>query len=84
LGVRNERPAVRKCAQRGRMGNGSKTRDGTRWKAGPDAVLPGDAAFATPKLYKTLEAEGCFYAIRLRANRVLQSRIAHYLSHPGP
>jgi len=39
----------------------------------------GDAAFAIPGLYKTLEVEGYFYAIRLRANRVLQGRIAHLL-----
>ena len=42
----------------------------------------GDAAFAIPKLYKTLETAGYFYAIRLRANRVLQGRIAHLLKHP--
>jgi len=28
----------------------------------------GDAAFAIPELYKTLEAESYFYAIRLRAH----------------
>jgi hypothetical protein len=45
----------------------------------------GDAAFATPELYKTLEAERYYYAIRLRTNRVLQSRIAHLLKRPvGP
>jgi hypothetical protein len=42
----------------------------------------GDAAFAIPGLYDMLEAEGCFYAIRLCANRVLQGRIAHLLKRP--
>ena len=42
----------------------------------------GDAAFAIPELYKTLEAERYYYAIRLRTNRVLQGRIAHLLKRP--
>lgn len=42
----------------------------------------GDAAFAMPKLYKTLEAERYYYAIRLRTNRVLQGRIARLLKRP--
>jgi len=42
----------------------------------------GDAAFAIPEPYKTLEAQGYYYAIRLRANRVLQGRIAHLLKRP--
>ncbi|MFT5615027.1 MAG: hypothetical protein ACI8Q6_002310 [Granulosicoccus sp.] len=42
----------------------------------------GDAAFAIPKLCKTLEAERYYYAIRLRNNRVLQGRIAHLLKRP--
>ena len=41
-----------------------------------------DAAFAIPGLYEMLEAEGYFYAVRLRANRVLQGRIAHLLKRP--
>ncbi|RYH05495.1 IS1380 family transposase, partial [Tropicimonas sp. IMCC6043] len=41
-----------------------------------------DAAFALPDLYKTLEAAGYFYAIRLPANAVLQERIAHRLRRP--
>jgi hypothetical protein len=41
-----------------------------------------DAAFAIPDLYETLESEGYFYTIRLRANRVLQGRIAHLLKRP--
>ena len=32
----------------------------------------GDAAFAAPKLMKVLEAEGYWYAIRLKANAVLE------------
>lgn len=44
----------------------------------------GDAAFALPELYNTLEAGSYFYAIRLRANRVLQGRIAPLLKRaPG-
>ena len=42
----------------------------------------GDAAFAIPKLYETLEAGGYHYAIRLPANRVLQCTIAHLLKRP--
>jgi hypothetical protein len=45
-------------------------------------LFQGDAAFTISELYKFLEAAGYFYAIRLRANRVLQSRIAHLLKHP--
>lgn len=37
----------------------------------------GDAAFALPDLYDFLEAEGYNYAIRLKANAVLQGHIAH-------
>jgi hypothetical protein len=40
----------------------------------------GDAAFAIPELYRTLEAEDYFYAIHLRANRVLRSKIGIYSS----
>jgi hypothetical protein len=42
----------------------------------------GDAAFASPDLYEYLEAEGMLYAIRLKANTVLQSHIAHLLRRP--
>ena len=42
----------------------------------------GDAAFAIPELYRTLEAERYYYVIRLRTNRVLQGRIAHLLKRP--
>ena len=45
-------------------------------------LFRGDAAFAIPELYKILEATGYSYAIRLRVNRVLQSRIAHLLKRP--
>jgi hypothetical protein len=41
-----------------------------------------DAAFAIPDLYQTLEAEGYFYTIRLRANRILQGKVAHLLKRP--
>ena len=42
----------------------------------------GDAAFASPDIYDYLEAEGVLYAIRLRANNVLQESIAHLLKRP--
>lgn len=42
----------------------------------------GDAAFALPELYEYLEAEGYTYAIRLKANAVLQDRIADLLRRP--
>ena len=42
----------------------------------------GDAAFAAPDLYAFLEAEGYKYAIRLKANSVLQESIAHLLARP--
>jgi hypothetical protein len=41
-----------------------------------------DAAFASPEVYESLEAEGYGYAIRLPANAVLQHRIAHLLTRP--
>lgn len=41
-----------------------------------------DAAFAIPDLYEMLEAEGYSYATRLRANRVLQGKVAHLLKRP--
>jgi len=42
----------------------------------------GDAAFASPKTYDYLEAEGFLYAIRLPINPVLQESIAHLLTRP--
>lgn len=42
----------------------------------------GDAAFASPDIYDYLEAEGICYAIRLKANKVLQEKIAHLLRRP--
>ncbi len=42
----------------------------------------GDAAFAIPDLYDFLEAEGFKYAIRLKANQVLESYIPHLLKRP--
>ncbi len=36
----------------------------------------GDAAFASPKMYEYLEAEGFLYAIRLPKNQILQERAA--------
>jgi hypothetical protein len=37
----------------------------------------GDSAFALPKLLRLLENEGIRYAIRTKANPVLQRKIAH-------
>jgi len=42
----------------------------------------GDAAFAIPELYRFLEAEQFSYAIRLKANAVLEREIAHLLTRP--
>jgi hypothetical protein len=42
----------------------------------------GDSAFALPKLLGLLENEGFRYAIRLKANPVLQRKIAHLLKRP--
>src|SRR5262249_17807524 len=39
----------------------------------------GDAAFAGPKLLRLLEGEGFRYAIRLKANAVLERKVAHLL-----
>jgi hypothetical protein len=42
----------------------------------------GDAAFAGPKLLRLLEKEGFRYAIRIKANAVLERKIAHLLRRP--
>ena len=42
----------------------------------------GDAAFAGPKLLRLLEREGFRYAIRIKANAVLERKIAHLLKRP--
>jgi hypothetical protein len=42
----------------------------------------GDSAFALPKLLRLLEKEGFRYAIRLKANTVLERRIAGWLKRP--
>ncbi len=41
-----------------------------------------DAAFSIPELYQFLEAAGYFYAIRLKKNAVLESRVAHRPTRP--
>jgi hypothetical protein len=43
----------------------------------------GDAAFAVPALYRVLEEEGYRYAIRLKANAVLEREIEHLLTRPA-
>ena len=42
----------------------------------------GDAAFASPDICEFLEAEYFKYAIRLKANKVLQENISHLLTRP--
>src|SRR5262245_55155577 len=42
----------------------------------------GDAAFAGPKLLRLLEQEGFRYAIRIKANAVLERKIAGWLKRP--
>jgi len=42
----------------------------------------GDAGFADPHVYRCLEAEGYFYTIRMKANAVLNEKIAHLLTRP--
>src|SRR3954453_5144510 len=42
----------------------------------------GDAAFASPKLFRLLEEESSWYAIRLKANAVLERQIAHLMKRP--
>jgi hypothetical protein len=42
----------------------------------------GDAAFANPEIYRYLEAEGYFYAIRLKENPILHQKIEHMLTRP--
>jgi hypothetical protein len=42
----------------------------------------GDSAFALPKLLRLLEKEGFRYAIRLKANAVLERNVAHLLTRP--
>ena len=39
----------------------------------------GDAAFATPALYRLQEKEGYRYAIRIKSNAVLEREIEHLL-----
>jgi hypothetical protein len=42
----------------------------------------GDAAFANPDIYRLLETEGYFYAIRLKGNQILYDKIEHLLTRP--
>ena len=42
----------------------------------------GDAAFAIPALYRVLENEEYHYAIRLKANAILEREIEHLLTRP--
>ena len=64
------------------------------WRSVPEPVIEryrdldickffrGDAAFAIPELYEFLEAEGYRYAIRLKANPILEKHISHLLVRP--
>ena len=42
----------------------------------------GDAAFANPALYRLLEKEDYHYAIRIKANAVLEREVEHLLTRP--
>lgn len=50
-----------------------------RWAGLWRKYLRGDAAFAIPGLFDCLEANDFGYAIRLKANKVLERRIGHLL-----
>jgi hypothetical protein len=43
----------------------------------------GDAAFANPNIYRYLETEDYFYAIRLISNPILHNKIEHLLTRPA-
>jgi hypothetical protein len=51
-------------------------------KAAVRLLFRADAAFAKPEIYEYLERRSIGYAIRLRANEVLQREIAHLLVRP--
>ncbi len=42
----------------------------------------GDAAFAKPEVYESVEKRAAKYAIRLPANNNLERKVAQLLSHP--
>jgi hypothetical protein len=42
----------------------------------------GDAGFADPEIYRFLESEDYFYAIRLKGNQILHNKIEHLLTRP--
>ncbi|MGB2809084.1 MAG: IS1380 family transposase [Sedimentisphaerales bacterium] len=42
----------------------------------------GDAGFADPEIYRFLESENYFYAIRLKGNQILYGNIEHLLTRP--
>lgn len=42
----------------------------------------GDSAFANPEIYRLLEKENYFYAIRLKSNNILQEHIEYLLTRP--
>jgi len=42
----------------------------------------GDSAFADPEIYRFLEPENYLYAIRLKSNQILYSKIEHLLTRP--
>ena len=89
LFVFNQFGDVERCALR--LGN-VHSADGWRAVLAPVIVryqgivgrlyFRGDAAFANPEIYESLEAEGIGYTIRLPTNAVLQNRIGHLLKRP--
>jgi hypothetical protein len=47
-----------------------------------DRYFRGDAAFASPDIYEYLESENFLYAIRIKANEILEQNITHLLKRP--
>ena len=43
----------------------------------------GDAGFADPEIYRFLESEDYFYAIRMKGNQILYNKIEHLLTRPA-
>ena len=53
-----------------------------RYKDNITRYFRGDAAFADPDIYRLLETEKYFYAIRLKGNNILYDQINHLLTRP--
>ena len=80
-------PAFEHSGQRGAFRSWLRTivcnRTTDYWRAcDARGQASGDAAFAGPKLLRLWEKEGFRYAIRIKANAVLERKIAHLLRRP--